>query len=193
MLLISLGCGGAAAQRASLDSLELERLRLAVQGAGVTVRATDLLHRLTPRLTLSATLASRDQLLFDPAVEPGSFQPRGALRITATLSLNDLFESQQHELALVERSQKLLDLESERARQSHLSAERARRSAAFATEMAILEEERELCRKLERFYTILFEEGKAQFDALANTRIRVLELSLRQEQLRAELRNIQEK
>jgi hypothetical protein len=191
-LLILITCGIAVAQKSSVDSLEIERLQTEIQRATLEVRRTDFLHRLTPRVTFTAAIGAQEMIFIDPSNGQTSLLPRDTYRLMVSLSLSDLFDTGSHESALLERNLKMLDLEFEKARQAQRRDEQLRRAEGLRIELAALMDQSDLYRRIERYYSILFEEGKVQFDALANARLRTLELSLRIARIRAELQTISE-
>ena len=174
-------------QDTRVDSLALNHLRLRVREAVIGEQGADFLHRLMPRVTFTASFGLREMLFADPASGQMSFLPRDAYRLTLAFSLSDLLDGARHRMAMVKKEMAMIDLEIERARQDQRLRDRRARAAALQAELAALLEQRELHQKLERYYLILFEEGKVQFDAAANARIRLLEANLRIARLRAEL------
>lgn len=179
-----------AAQDSRIDSLGIEQLRLRVREAVISAQGADFLHRLMPRVTFTVSFGVRDMLFVDPSSGQASFLPRDVYRLTLAFPLSDLFDGARHRTALLRKEMAMVDLDMERARQEGRRRDQKMRATALQAELASLLEQRELHQKLERYYSILFEEGKVQFDAAANARIRLLEANLRIARLRAELLTI---
>ncbi len=167
----------------SLDSLELHGLHLRVAEAEDRVHATDFLHRLIPRITFAASFGLRDLLFVDSSDRVPFVIPSDLYRLTVSLSLSDMLSSHEHEAAILEREKRLLDLRSARIRQSVEHRARGERERSLRGELALLEDELEVLSGIHRFQTILFEEGKIQYDALARSELQVIEARVKKHRL----------
>jgi hypothetical protein len=176
------------AQTPTLDSLELQKLHLQVISAEERVTATDFLHRLLPRITFNASFGVRDLLFVVPGDDAAYITPRDAYRLTLSLSLTDLLTSNGHDAALIERAQRTVDIKCATIRQENDRRARRERLNALRQELALLEEELDVLRKIQRYQTILFEEGKANYDALARSELQVIDTRMRIARLQLQVR-----
>jgi hypothetical protein len=178
------------AQTHELDSLELRMLSLQVAAAAERVVATDLFHRLLPRLTLSVSFGTRNMVFTDPDVEVPGFIPADTWRMTITVPLSELFNAGPHEEATIERARRIADLEAGRARRGREARLRDGRRSALRQELQLLGEVHDVLTRIVRYQRILYEEGKAGFDALARTELQTLEAKMKIVRAESQLREL---
>jgi len=151
------------------DSAARQIAVLAVAKADAEAAATSFLRRLVPSITIGGTIGLHD-LMF-PETGGVVVFPKDSYRITATLSLSGLLDGSKHALALLARE----EAEARRARlilnQDAARAELRRKAVRIRAELTALEEELVVWRSLAAYQEILFTQGRADFHAVARTRV----------------------
>ncbi len=173
------------------DSLSLERLELEIAYATERVLETDLLHRLQPKVMLSAGLAGGGDLLaFYPDEQLAPVIVRSSIRLSISLVLSDLFSAADHEKAI-------LDLRKLYLSQAEISVriDNARNYARdkrqnLLLEHEILREQYRLMKNVHTFKQMQFDRGKIDFDALARSEMDLLSMKIRINRLEADIRDV---
>ena len=151
------------------DSAARRLAAIEVAKADLEVSASSFWRRLVPSVTIGGTLGIRD-LMF-PETGGVVVFPKDSYRITATLSLSGLLDGSKHALALLARE----EAEARRARlilnQDAARAELRRKAVRIRAELTALEEELVVWRSLAAYQEILFTQGRADFHAVARTRV----------------------
>ena len=172
------------------DSLEIRRLELDVRRAELTLKSTDIWHRLIPRVSVGASFGLRG-VTFVEAAEANSFvMPTDAYRLTASLCLSDLIISDDHERARLMNEQAQLEVSLEKTKQlveQQMLEERARR---LRSELCLVEEMLRLSERLLRYTRILFDQGKTSFDVYLRCELQTIEARQNVLRLRSELGEI---
>jgi outer membrane protein TolC len=141
--------------------------------AETRVSATSLWYRLRPSVNVSASFSLKDALFYDP--NSNTLFPRDSYRITVSLPLHELLAMQKHEEALIEKKRLESELVAARRDLARREVERECRLAASEGEMLILRRELPLLEDIVRYDSLLFEQGKIRFDALARAKLQLLQ------------------
>ena len=156
------------------DSLSLMLLDIEIQKARAQTDHTDFWHRLIPEIRLAASVGVRDVFFIDPAAYVPYPWPTDTYRITATMSVSDLFNSSKHTLANLElqklQVQRSLLLEQCRHHASRLAS----RNLALRNELSITDEEIGLLQRLARYTDLLFQQGEIKYDAMVRSKLQLL-------------------
>ncbi len=158
--------------QSSIDSLEMASHVVDLRMTEVEVSKTDLLHRLIPRVTFSASFGMHD-LLFSEV--PVAFViPKDSYRLTVSFSLDELMNTSRHESALLAREKQALEVITVALRQKSENNQRKSRAKALKEQLALLLEELKLHEKIVGFNQMLFEQGGVKFDVLARSKLQVI-------------------
>jgi outer membrane protein TolC len=166
--MLTFGCAFSQSDEAKIRQIEFDMML-----AETRVSATGLWSRLRPSVNVSASFSLKDGLFYDS--ESFVLYPRDSYRITITFPLHELLATQKHEEALIERRRLESELSAARRDSSRGEIERQSRLAASEDEMLVLKEELSLLQEIVHFDSLLFEEGKIKFDALARARLQALQ------------------
>lgn len=153
----------------SQDSLARHIALLAVARAEEAVTASDLWHRLIPRVQLSASLGARD-ILF-PDASGGFLLPRDSYRVTVSIAPAEILDGTRHALALLQLSEARARYAILLGRQSDARLARMRKCLALTHDLALAREQVDLSRLLLEYYELLFKQGKADFHTLTRARL----------------------
>lgn len=155
------------------DQAKIRQIEYDLLLAETRVSATSLWCRLRPSVNVSASFSLKDAIFYDP--DSNTLFPRDSYRITFSLPLHELLNAQKHEEALIERRRLESELSAARRDSARGERERQRRLAASEDEMLLLRRELSLLQDIVHFDSLLFEEGKIKFDALARARLQALQ------------------
>ena len=173
-----------------LDSLQSRLLGLEVGKAELVAEKSDFWHRIIPRVTFSASLGVSD-IVFSQTAEPLSYIiPKDAYRLTISLSLSEIMNTADHEIALLERERRGAEHSALLLRQQNERERRTRRASALREELSMLEEELTILERIAAFDRILFEEGKIKFDAYARSQLQIIAARGKIVRLRLEIQDV---
>jgi len=154
------------------DSTSLILLRLDLARAQVEQTSTNFWHRLIPKVTVSASFGMHGLLAVDPVTS--ELIPRDAYRVTLSLGLSDLLDGTRHETAQIE-AHALKVRYWAAVRQITRKYEVLSNSLdLLRRERALLEEEESTLTEILHFNEMLFQQGKIDFDALARSKLQLL-------------------
>jgi outer membrane protein TolC len=155
------------------DEAKIRQIEFDMMLAETRVSATGLWSRLRPSVNVSASFSLKDALFYDS--ESFVLYPRDSYRITMTFPLHELLNTQKHEEALIEKKRLESELVAARRGLVRSEVERQSRLAASEGEMLILRRELPLLEDIVRYDSLLFEQGKIRFDALARAKLQLLQ------------------
>jgi hypothetical protein len=158
----------------SEDSLKLRLIELEIEKAEVEVASTDLLHRLIPHLSLSASYGLRDILFLDPNLGVPYLFPRDSYRLTISVPLSEIPDSQKHSLAELSRTKLQIEHKLLQAKLELDSANRSLKTRALLSERDYALEEIALLSRLLKYHQLMFEQGKEDFDGQARLRLQLV-------------------
>ena len=158
----------------SEDSLKLRLIELEIEKAEVEVASTDFLHRLLPRLNLTASYGLRDILFLDPALGVPYLFPRDSYRLTISFPLSEILDTQKHSLAELSLTRLQVEQRLLHTRLEVDSADRSLKTRALLSERSYALEEVALLSQLLKYHQLMFEEGKEDFDRQTRVRLQVL-------------------
>ncbi|MBX2991488.1 MAG: TolC family protein [Bacteroidetes bacterium] len=156
------------------DSLTLQLLDIEIAQAELEAAATDFWHRLIPDIRVSANFGVQQLAFVDPTTFTPYKLPKDSYRLTLSLSLSDIWNSKQHEQALLVLDRlriKKRELEQKLDTDKHRLL---RHRAALQKELDFRLEELSLLQQSLKYTQLLFEEGKADFNALVRAKRQVL-------------------
>lgn len=174
----------------SLDSLQSYLLGLEVGKADAVAQRTDFWHRLVPKITFSASLGVSDIAFTHSLESPSYILPKDAYRLTISLSLSEIINTADHEIALLERERRVAEQSALHLRQQNERERRTRRTAALREELSLLEEELRILERIAAFNLILFEEGKIKYDSYARSQLQIIAARQRIVRIRLELEDL---
>ncbi len=171
---VALSSGGIAQDslQSRIDSVEMASQRVLLKMTDVEISRTDLLHRLLPRVTFSASFGMHDMLFSEIPV--AYVIPRDSYRLTLSFSLDEIMNTSRHESALLAREKQGLELMNVVLRQKSEYIRRQYRAKALREQLSLLQEELKLHEKIVGFNQMMFEEGGVKFDALARAKLQVI-------------------
>ena len=173
-----------------VDSAAVRLAMIEVAKADAEAGATSFLRRLLPAVTVGGTIGVRD-LLFQETGGTVVF-PKDSYRISATLSLTGLFDGSKHAMAEAAREEALARLALLVRRQEAARTALRRKAEQLQSDLNALEEELAVWQALAAYQEILFTQGKADFRAVARTRIDGVRLRGAVARAAATLRGVEE-
>lgn len=160
--------------RSREDSLKLMLIDIEIAHAELEAAATNFWHRLIPDIRVSANFGVQQLAFVDPTTFTPYKLPKDSYRLTLSLSLSDIWNSKQHEQALLVLDRlriKKRELEQKLDTDKHRLL---RHRAALQKELDFRLEELSLLQQSLKYTQLLFEEGKADFNALVRAKRQVL-------------------
>ena len=158
------------------DSLRLHSLKIELEQAQLEATQSDFVHRLIPKVHISASVGFRDMLFIDPSYTVLSVLPKDAYWLNLSLSLSDLFDFSKHRTAelkcerlqadIARIRQQLQESQSGMLRElSELQALATLDSTALALKEDVL-----------NFNGLRFQQGKIEYDVLIRSKLDVLSM-----------------
>jgi hypothetical protein len=175
------------------DSLQLRLLGIESERFRLEAEHTNLWHRLIPAVHLSAGFGWKNLLILDPATLTLSTLPRDAYRLTLGISLNEVLDGSKHSAAELElkKIDAMRDRLRERAGRSRLELGVQLKSLEFERNAAL--QERAILEEILRFDGMRFGQGKIGYDALMQSRLRLVDLERKLNVLSLQSDEIQKK
>lgn len=172
------------------DSLKVALIDMDIEKARLAASRSSLFARLIPKVTLSASIGM-SEVLFPSSYEAAAFiLPRDAYRVTFSLSLSEVFNTKDHQMALLDLEKLRVEGTLARLAQEEQYGRHRNRASALREELALLEEQLALLQAIVTFDTLLFQEGSIKYDTLARARLQVLAMKERICRLRLELQEL---
>jgi hypothetical protein len=175
------------------DSLSIMLLDIEIEKARVQADQTDFWHRLIPEVRFAASIGVRDVVFIDPSAYVPYVWPTDAYRISGSISLSDLFNTNKHTLANLElqklRARRLLLLERSRKTTTILAAKKR----ALQSELSLTEEEIGLLRRLAQYTDLLFQQGETKYDALVRSQLQLLNARKTLERLTIQIQELDDR
>ncbi|MGB2867276.1 MAG: TolC family protein [Bacteroidota bacterium] len=153
------------------DSLELILLQIEIRKAEEHLSQTSFWRRLIPQIHVSASFGIHDVAFIDPATFVPYVIPHDSYRLTAALSLSDLFNSSPNALASLELERLNAQIAQTRSRQHQSRQTLLFQLNELEEELHALDTEVTIAQDLLRFDTLRFQQGKIEFDALMHTKL----------------------
>jgi outer membrane protein TolC len=150
------------------DSLAVALADVELRKALVEVARTSFLNRAIPKISIGATLGTRD-LIFS---ETGAFVlPTDSYRLTVSMSISDLLDNSAHERALLGAEEARLKEQDalERMRVNGEERSRKREDLESTLRLQLLEERRLL--RIVQYHELLYSQGKTDMLPLERSRI----------------------
>jgi outer membrane protein TolC len=169
------------------DSLRLALLDLEVRKAKHELDRSDLWTRILPRITLSASFGLKNALFYDPESISPNIWPTDAVRLSLSLSLNDVLDFSRESISEIALSAALLRYDLECTRNKAKKLETARLLNQLQRDSAYLAQLLSLKERVVKFNEQRFSQGTISFDALTSAQ---LDLLARQHELEALLARI---
>jgi hypothetical protein len=168
-------------------------LDIEIEKARVQADQTDFWHRLIPEVRFAASIGVRDVVFIDPSAYVPYVWPTDAYRISGSISLSDLFNTNKHTLANLElqklRARRLLLLERSRKTTTILAAKKR----ALQSELSLTEEEIGLLRRLAQYTDLLFQQGETKYDALVRSQLQLLNARKTLERLTIQIQELDDR
>jgi len=161
------------------DSLQLRLLGIESERFRLEAEHTNLWHRLIPAVHLSAGFGWKNLLILDPSTLTLSTLPRDAYRLTIGISLNEVLDGSKHSAAELEleKIDAMRDRLRERAERSRFELGVQFKSLDIERNAAL--QERAILEEILRFDGMRFGQGKIGYDALMQSRLRLVDLERR--------------
>jgi hypothetical protein len=159
-----------------LDSLALLQKSLEIKKAEETADQSNVLHRLMPSISISASYGIGNLVFIDPSTTAVYNIPKDSYRLSLSLSLSDIFKSYQHEQALLQVQ--VLQTEYQHMKYLQQGSQLAVHLELMDVEYKLhtLQKQETMMEDLQHFNELRFEQGKIEYDVLLHSKIEMMNI-----------------
>lgn len=173
------------------DSLQLALLDLEVQKARIELDRSGIWQRCLPRITLSASIGLKNAFFYDQETVLQNIWPTDAVRLSVSLSVNDIFDVSKAPIAeiMLSSAVRRYDLECARIKSKHRETvcqlNQLRQDSAYLAQLIALKE------RVAQFNESRFSQGTITFEALTSSRLELHARTHEFEELLAAIQKIE--
>jgi hypothetical protein len=161
---------------ALIDSFALLQKFLEIKKAEATADQLNVLHRLMPSISFSASYGIGNLVFIDPSTTAVYNIPKDSYRLSLSLSLSDIFKSYQREQALLQIQS--LHMEYQHMKYLQQASQLAVHVELMDVEYKLqtLDKQETMMEDLQHFNELRFEQGKIEYDVLLHSKIEVMNI-----------------